>query len=249
MYSGVPIHWPSSVKRVRSVSRCAVALATPKSMILGTGRPSSTATRMFDGLMSRWMMPFWWACCTPSQTCMKSFNRSPVLRRWTSLYSVSGTPLTYSMTKKGRPSSVDPASKALAMLGWFMRANACRSDSKRANTSFVSIPHLMSLKATLRRTGRSCSASHTSPMPPSPSLCRSRKLPIRSGGRLCSNGSVADWSNSRRASTSQRRSASPAHSSSRYSARRSTGSSHAARKISLALRWRSMLMAAPPPTV
>ena len=35
-----------------------VALAMPKSITLGTGTPSLTVTRMFDGLMSRWMMPF-----------------------------------------------------------------------------------------------------------------------------------------------------------------------------------------------
>ena len=40
----------------------------PKSMILGTGTPSCSVTRILDGLMSRWMMPFWWACCTAWQT-------------------------------------------------------------------------------------------------------------------------------------------------------------------------------------
>jgi hypothetical protein len=33
-------------------------LATPKSITLGTGRPSYSATSTFDGLMSRWMIPF-----------------------------------------------------------------------------------------------------------------------------------------------------------------------------------------------
>ena len=37
MYSGVPISTPSSVNTVCSVRRCSVALATPKSMIFGTG--------------------------------------------------------------------------------------------------------------------------------------------------------------------------------------------------------------------
>ena len=36
----------------------AVALAMPKSITLGTGTPSCSVTRMFEGLMSRWMMPF-----------------------------------------------------------------------------------------------------------------------------------------------------------------------------------------------
>ena len=37
-----------------------MALATPKSMTLGTGLPSYIVTRTLDGLMSRWMIPFWW---------------------------------------------------------------------------------------------------------------------------------------------------------------------------------------------
>ena len=78
MYSGVPTTAPSPVNSVWSVSGCAVALATPKSMIFGTGRPSSNVTRTFEGLRSRWMMPFWCACCTPSQTWMNSSSRSRV---------------------------------------------------------------------------------------------------------------------------------------------------------------------------
>ena len=79
-----------------------------------------------------------------------------------------GTPLTYSMTKKGRPVSVNPPSSTLAMLGWSITASACRSASKRASTDFESMPALMSLRATLRRTGCVCSATQTVPMPPSP---------------------------------------------------------------------------------
>ena len=54
----------------------AVALAMPKSITLGTGTPSFTVTRMFDGLMSRWMMPFWCACWMAWQTWMNSSSRS-----------------------------------------------------------------------------------------------------------------------------------------------------------------------------
>ncbi len=78
MYSGVPISCPYPVNTVRSVRRWAVALATPKSMILGTGSPSWTVTSTFEGLRSRWMIPFWCACWTPSQTWMKSLSRSRV---------------------------------------------------------------------------------------------------------------------------------------------------------------------------
>ena len=58
MYSGVPTSWAKPVNSVLSVSCCPVALATPKSMILGTGTPSWSVTKTFVGLMSRWMMPF-----------------------------------------------------------------------------------------------------------------------------------------------------------------------------------------------
>jgi len=51
--------------------------------------------------------------------------------------------------------------------GWSISASAWRSDSKRATTSRVSMPALISLTATRRRTGCFCSASHTWPMPPS----------------------------------------------------------------------------------
>ena len=44
----------NSVKTVLSVSRCrSVALAMPKSITFGTGTPSCSVTRMFEGLMSR----------------------------------------------------------------------------------------------------------------------------------------------------------------------------------------------------
>ena len=74
MYSNVPMSWPYSVNIVFSVSRWAVALATPKSMIFGTGWPSYSATSTFDGFRSRWMMPFWWACWTAWQTVGHQFQ-------------------------------------------------------------------------------------------------------------------------------------------------------------------------------
>ena len=57
MYSGVPIDRADSVNSVCSVSRCAVALAMPKSMTFGHRlRRRAASTRMFDGLRSRWMI-------------------------------------------------------------------------------------------------------------------------------------------------------------------------------------------------
>ncbi len=50
MYSGVPIIWANRVKSVFSVSRWSIALATPKSITLGTGLPSWSVTSTFDRL-------------------------------------------------------------------------------------------------------------------------------------------------------------------------------------------------------
>ncbi len=73
MYAGVPISISKAVKSVLSVSRWfVVALAMPKSITTGDGAPDSVVvTRMLEGLRSRWMMPFWWACWTAWQTWMK----------------------------------------------------------------------------------------------------------------------------------------------------------------------------------
>ena len=75
MYSSVPTTAPNCVDSDSSVSRPEIALATPKSMTLGTPRPSMTVTRMLAGLRSRWTTPFWWACCTAWQTEANSSRR------------------------------------------------------------------------------------------------------------------------------------------------------------------------------
>jgi hypothetical protein len=62
-----------------------------------------------------------------------------------------------------------------------MTANACRSASNRAMTCLVSMPSLITLRATRRRSGTSCSARYTIPIPPSPTSSRMRYGPIRSG--------------------------------------------------------------------
>ena len=81
MYSNVPRIAPNSVNIVRSVSRCSTALATPKSMTLGSGTPSCSVTSTFEGLMSRWMMPFWWACWIARQTPASKFSARSTLPR------------------------------------------------------------------------------------------------------------------------------------------------------------------------
>ena len=77
MYSSVPTTAPNPVNSVLSVSVCPAALATPKSITFGTGWPSYRATSTLDGLRSRWMIPFWWACWTAWQTGTNSSSRSP----------------------------------------------------------------------------------------------------------------------------------------------------------------------------
>ena len=70
MYAGVPIHIPEEVRTVFSVNRRpVVALAIPKSITFGAGFPSRpVVTRMLEGLMSRWRIPFWCACWIAAQT-------------------------------------------------------------------------------------------------------------------------------------------------------------------------------------
>src|SRR5262245_31101527 len=76
MYSSVPRNEPNAVNSVRSVSFSPVALATPKSITFGTGWSSYSATSTLEGLRSRWMTPFWWACWTAWQTGMNSSRRA-----------------------------------------------------------------------------------------------------------------------------------------------------------------------------
>ena len=52
-----------------------------------------------DGLMSRWMIPFWWACWIAWQTGTNSSSRWRGVRWLSSQYLVIGTPWTSSMTK------------------------------------------------------------------------------------------------------------------------------------------------------
>ena len=92
MYAGVPTIAPASAK-LMSVSFSSVALATPKSITFGVGRPSTSVTSTLPGFRSRWMIPFWWACCTAWHTATNSSSRASTDSRCASQYSVSGTPL------------------------------------------------------------------------------------------------------------------------------------------------------------
>ena len=76
-----------------------MALATPKSITLGTGTPSCSVTRMLEGLRSRWMIPFWCACCTAWQTSTNSSSRWRTESRFWSQILGDGHARTSSMTK------------------------------------------------------------------------------------------------------------------------------------------------------
>ena len=158
MYSNVPTRAPNWVNSVRSVSRCSIALATPKSITLGTGLSSYMVTRTFDGLMSRWMIPFWCACWIAWQTGTNSSRRSRGVSWASSQNLVIGTPCTSSMTKYGRPVSVVPASKTLAMWVWSITARRLALGFEPRDDLGAVHPRLDDLSATLRRTGCSCSA-------------------------------------------------------------------------------------------
>ena len=99
MYCGVPTIWRTPVSVVRAPTGEPVALAIPKSITLQAGTPSCAVARMFDGLMSRWMTPFWWACYTARQTWANNSSRCRTPRRFSSQYWVIGTPVTSSITK------------------------------------------------------------------------------------------------------------------------------------------------------
>jgi hypothetical protein len=79
------------------------------------------------------------------------------------------------------------------MFAWSISASAWRSASKRATTCFVSIPSLMILSATFRRTGSSCSAIYTTPQPPFAKLFPKFVPADHVTGLFGEWGSQADW--------------------------------------------------------
>ena len=170
---------PNCVDIDWSISLPAIALATPKSMTLGTGLPS----------IERDQDVRWLQVAVDDALLMCVLHRladgheqfQPLSGRQPGLVAepFSGRPLTSSMTKNGCPVGVSPPSSTRAMLGWSIIASAWRSCSNRASTAAESMPVLISLSATLRLTGSVCLATQTSPMPPSPICFRSSYGPIR----------------------------------------------------------------------
>src|SRR5205814_7563936 len=73
-------------------------------------------------------------------------SRSRNASSFLSQYSVIGTPCTSSITKYGRPPSVAPASKTLAIFSWSISASAWRSASNRSEehtSELQSLRHLV----------------------------------------------------------------------------------------------------------
>ena len=100
------------------------------------------------------MTPFWWACCTAWQTGTNSSSRSAG-RQVVLVAELGDGHALDQLHDEVRPARrrCAPASSTLAMLGWSIRARACRSASNRATTWRVSMPGLRTFRATLRRTG------------------------------------------------------------------------------------------------
>ena len=96
-YSGVISGWPAAVgASVWPPSSGFSSFAIPKSRSLGV---PSAATSTFCGLMSRWMIRFWWAYCTAVQIFLNSCSRAVVSSWRASQYSTMVCPSTYSMAK------------------------------------------------------------------------------------------------------------------------------------------------------
>ena len=120
--------------------------------------------------MSRWMMPFWCACWIGLADLDEQLQ--PLAGGQVVLVAVVGDlDAPHQFHDEERPAGLGRAGvEHPAMFGWSIRASAWRSASKRAMTCRVSMPSLMTFRATRRRTGCSCSAIYTTPQPPSPDV-------------------------------------------------------------------------------
>jgi len=127
--------------------RGVIALASRSRITSEQVFPSTSATRIFDGLISRWMIPFVWRMLNRFTHGKKV---QAVARTQALLIAVTRNrdPSTSSITKYGRPVEVAPASYTRAMFGWSIIASDCRSLSNRAITCRLSMPGLTTLSAT-----------------------------------------------------------------------------------------------------
>src|SRR5207253_7822648 len=88
-----------------------------------------------DGLMSRWMIPFWCACWIAWHTGTNNSSRSRGVRWLSSQYLVIGTPWTNSMTKYGRPDRVAHPSNTRERWTWDLMARHCREADPPEHTT------------------------------------------------------------------------------------------------------------------
>jgi hypothetical protein len=243
MYASVPTSWPSIVWSVLAASD-SVARAIPKS---STFTAPAWSTRMLPGFRSRWITPRWCACVTPSHTERNSRTRAATPRPAAWACSVMDRPSTSSIAKYGRPSRAAPTPNTCATHGWRRRPRNSDSSWNRRSRAPLPMPDRSSLSATRRR-GRSCSASYTTPIPPSP-IGRTISNPSTSGADP-SAAPAADSSSSASPTpadspisgapssssnpSTSRRIASSAHASRRNRSRSSPSSPHARRNTSCA---------------
>ncbi len=97
----------------------------------------SDVTSTFAGLMSRCTINARCACSTAEHTCR---NSSSTASSGLPSHHVSmGTPSTYSMTRKGMPSSLSPPSSRRAILGCSRRASAWRSRRNQSDGFAVAL--------------------------------------------------------------------------------------------------------------
>ena len=134
--------------------------------------------------MSRWMMPFWWACWTAWQTGTNSSSRCA--RRELVVVAVLGDRDAVDQLHDevgpaavGRAGVEDPGDVRVVHQRQGLPLGLEAGDDLP-----VSMPGLMIFRATLRRTGCCCSAMKTTPMPPSPICCSSLYGPMTVPGPL-----------------------------------------------------------------
>jgi hypothetical protein len=131
---------------------------------------------MLDGFRSRCTTSRWCAYSTAAHTCSNSATRAATVSDCRSHHAVIVCPSTYSMARKGRPSTVVPPSSRRAMCGCSNDARIWRSRWKRASTSSVSTPRRSTLMATRCSKAPSLRCPrYTVPMPPRPSSRSMRK--------------------------------------------------------------------------
>src|SRR6266567_5483246 len=180
MYAGVPTAtWPE-----RPVVVIPGTVASPKSITTGPSGPSTT----LPGLKSRCTIPT--ACTAPSAVSVATAMRSsaePERGPSCSTTSTSDSPLTYSLTMKGRRSKI-PASRTCAVQNRATRCAAATSFRNLLRTC-ESVVADRTLSATLAPA--LLTARNTTPWPPSPKRPSSPYPPI-SRGSVTRRGSIPD---------------------------------------------------------